>query len=300
MSVAADRRSALRAELLTAFSGHPDGLAPWVQELGEGDDEGFFEPGGAAWTVHAGMGTLVAGIRALLMQALHPGAMAGVHDWSRYRQDPLGRLTGTVRWIVVTTFGTREQAERETARVMRFHGRVQGEYVGNDGAARDYTAADADLVRWVHLAFTDAFLGSHLEWGGPIPGGADEYVREWATAGDLMGVDAPPRSHAELRHQLASFRGQLRRDERVDDVVRFIRTPPLSPRLRRAYAVLFAGAVASLPAEYRELLGLRRPWWPAKTLTALALRGAGAALRRGDGRSSAEIAMGRVQRLRAL
>lgn len=288
----------VRSELLTAFSGHPDGLAPWVRELGEGDDEGYFEPGGAAWTVHAGMGTLVAGIRALLMQALHPGAMAGVHDWSRYRQDPLGRLTGTVRWIVVTTFGTRDQAQRETARVMRFHGRVQGDYVTNGGTTREYTAADPDLVRWVHLAFTDAFLGSHLEWGGPIPGGADEYVREWATAGDLMGVDAPPRSHAELLDQLASFRGQLRRDERVDDVVRFIRKPPLSPRLSRAYGVLFAGAVASLPAEYRELLGLRRPWWPAKTLTGVALRGAGAALRRGDGQSSAEIAMGRVERLR--
>ena len=96
----ASRRDALREELLTAFSGTPDGLPAWIRELAEGDDEGFFVPGAAAWTVHGSMGTLVAGIRALLMQALHPGAMAGVHDWSRYRQDPLGRLIGTVRWIV--------------------------------------------------------------------------------------------------------------------------------------------------------------------------------------------------------
>lgn len=299
MPAAADRREALRAELLTAFSGTPDGLAPWVRDLATGDDEGYFEPGGPAWTVHAGLGTLVAGIRALLMQALHPGAMAGVHDWSRYRQDPLGRLTGTVRWIVVTTFGTTEQAQRETDRVMRFHARVAGEYRDNDGTDRAYTAADADLVRWVHLAFADAFLGCHLVWGGPIPGGPDAYVREWATAGELMGVDGPPRSVAELREQLASFDGQLRRDERVDDVVRFIRRPPLSPRLRGAYGILFGGAVASLPVQYRRLLGLRRPWWPAKTLTRVALASAGAALGSGGQPSSAQLAMQRVERLRA-
>lgn len=294
---ASTRRGSLREELLTAFSGTPDGMPPWVRELADGDDEGYFVPGAAAWTVHAGMGTLVAGIRALLMQALHPGAMAGVHDWSRYRQDPLGRLIGTVRWIVVTTFGSTEQAQRETARVMRFHQRVAGQYRTNGGQQQAYAAGDPDLLRWVHLAFTDAFLGCHLEWGGPIPGGPDAYVREWATAGELMGVDAPPRSHSELRAQLDSYRGQLRRDERVDDVVRFIRRPPLSPRLRRAYGLLFAGAVASLPVEYRRLLGLRRSPLPVKLLTALALRAAGSALGRGP--RTADIAMERIHRLRS-
>jgi uncharacterized protein (DUF2236 family) len=291
------RRDALREELLTAFSGTPDGLPTWIRELAEGDDEGFFGPGSAAWAVHGSMGTLVAGIRALLMQALHPGAMAGVHDWSRYRQDPLGRLVGTVRWIVCVTFGSTDQAQRETARVTRYHERVAGEYESNDGAARPYAAADPDLLRWVHLAFTDAFLGSHLEWGGAIPGGPDAYVRDWATAGELMGVADPPRSLAGLRKQLAGYRGQLRRDERVDDVVRFIRRPPLSPRLRRAYGVLFAGAVASMPVEYRRLLGLRRSPLPVKWFTGIALRGAGSALGRGPG--SADIAMERVKRLRA-
>jgi uncharacterized protein (DUF2236 family) len=285
--------------LLLAFSGSADGAAPWVLELREGDDEGFFAAGGAAWSVHAGMGTLVAGIRALLMQALHPGAMAGVHDWSRYRKDPLGRLTGTVRWIVVTTYGSTEQARRETDRVMRFHARVQGEYADNAGTKKAYSAADQDLVSWVHLAFADAFLGSHLVWGGPIPGGADAYVADWATAGELMGVERPPRSEAELRQQLASYLPQLRRDERVDDVVKFIRNPPLSPRLRRAYWLLFAGAVASLPVEFRRLLGLRRSPLPVKLLTGLALRTAGSALRSTGEKSSQDYAMERVERIRA-
>ena len=296
----ASRRERLREELLLAFSGTADGSPPWVLELAQGDDEGFFAPGGAAWTVHAGMGTLVAGIRALLMQALHPGAMAGVHDWSRYRKDPLGRLTGTVRWIVVTTYGSTEQARRETDRVMRFHARVQGEYADNAGATKTYTAADQDLVSWVHLAFADAFLGAHQVWGTIASrSGPDAYVADWATAGELMGVETPPRSEAELRAQLAAYLPQLRRDERVDDVVRFIRDPPLSPRLRRAYWLLFAGAVASLPVEFRRLLGLRRSPLPVKLLTGIALRAAGRALRSTGEKSSPDYAMERVERIRA-
>ena len=138
-------------------------------------------------------------------------------------------------------------------------------------------------------------------WGGPIPhgageSGADAYVADWATAGELMGVVEPPRSEAELRGQLAAFLPQLRRDERVDDVVRFIRRPPLSPRLRRAYGLLFAGAVASMPVEFRRLLGLRRSPLPVKLLTRLALGTAGRALRSRPG--SPEYAMERVDRLR--
>ena len=171
--------SPLRRKLLNALTGGPEGRVDWIAEIGEGDDEGFFGPESAAWEVHAAMPTLVAGIRALLMQTLHPGAMAGVHDWSRYKSDPLGRLTGTIRWIVATTFGSTEMARRESARVSRFHDRVNGAYPAG-GAEVTYSAHDPELLRWVHLAFTEAFLGCHETWGGPIPGGADGYVREWA------------------------------------------------------------------------------------------------------------------------
>jgi uncharacterized protein (DUF2236 family) len=166
-------RPGLRERLLTALAGDPSGMAPWVRELADGSDPGYFAEDGPAWTVHSGMGTMVAGIRALLVQALHPGAMAGVHDWSRYREDPIGRLTGTVRWIICTTYGSREQADRESARVGRFHARVQGEYRTGGGEAARYDAADPALAAWVHLAFTDAFLTCHERWGGSIPGGPD-------------------------------------------------------------------------------------------------------------------------------
>ena len=289
-------RPTLRARLLTALSGDPDGTPAWVRALADGDDAGWFADGGAVWTVHAGTGTFVAGIRALLLQALHPGAMAGVHDFSRYRDDPIGRLTGTVRWIICLTYGSTAQAARETGRVARLHERVQGSYESASGT-RPYSAEDADLVDWVHLAFTEAFLGAHERWGGLIPGGPDAYVREWAQAGRLMGLDDPPLTEADLHARMDGYlaRGELRRDERVDDVVRFLRRAPFTGMMRVAYRVLFAAAVASLPVRYRRLLGLRRTPLPVVTATRLVLAVSARALARGP--RAQDFARERLRRL---
>ncbi|MDW4571934.1 oxygenase MpaB family protein [Microbacterium sp. M3] len=291
-------RPTLRARLLTALSGHPDGTPAWVRALADGDDAGYFADGGAVWTVHAGTGSFVAGIRALLLQALHPGALAGVHDFSRYREDPIGRLTGTVRWIICVTYGSTAQAARETARVARLHERVQGTFDAADGP-RAYSAGDADLVEWVHLAFTEAFLGAHERWGGPIPGGPDAYVREWAQAGRLMRLENPPLTETELHARMDGFleRGELRRDERVDEVVRFLRDVPFTGMMRLAYRVLFAAAVASLPARYRRLLGVRRTLLPAITTTRVILAVSARAL--ASGPRAQDFARERLRRLAA-
>lgn len=288
-----------RSRMLVMFSGEPDGRPRWVREIDEGDDAGYFGEGSAAWHVHGSMATLVAGIRALLLQTLHPGAMAGVHDWSRYRSDPLGRLSGTIRWIIAVTFGSAAQAQRESARVDRFHDRVVGEYTDASGASTRYSAHDRELLDWVHLAFTDAFLGAAEVWAPRIPGGADRYVAEWAISGELIGVVDPPRTAAELRDRLDALRvgGVLQRDERVDDIVRFIRRPPLEPAMRLPYAILFGGAVASLPNPFRRMLGLRRPWWPAITATRLALRVVERIL--GQKSTSEDAAQRRLARLRS-
>ena len=220
-----------RSHLLTTLSGNDQGKPGWVGSIALGDDAGFFGPGSASWAVHGGLGTMVAGIRALLMQTLHPGAMAGVHDWSRYREDPLGRLSGTIQWLVTVTFGDTGLAVSQSTRVKRFHDRVAGTYLDAQGEERPYAAGDPELLLWVHTVFTDAFLTCHQIWGGAIPGGADGYVREWATAGRLIGVEDPPTSEASLRSQLDAFAttGVLKSDERVREAVRFIRNPPLAP-----------------------------------------------------------------------
>lgn len=227
----------------------------WVRELADGADAGYFGPGSAAWAVHGGLPTLVGGVRALLLQALHPAALAGVRQHSRYRDDALGRLAGTTRWLTVTTFGDTAAADRECARVRGLHRRVRGTW---DAAGRPapYAATDPDLLAWVHVAFTDSFLATHRVWGGPIPGGEDGYVREWARAGELVGVVDPPRSVAELRERLASYDPVLRRDDAAAETVAFIRDAPLPLPARPPYAVLFAGAVATLEPRHRDLLGL--------------------------------------------
>ena len=206
--------------------------------------------------MHGGLPTLVGGVRALLMQALHPGALAGVRQHSRYEQDALGRLAGTTQWLTVVTFGDTAAADRECARVRGMHGKVRGSYLDAFGDVCEYSAGDRDLLRWVHLAFTDSFLATHLEWGSEIPGGPDAYVREWATAGELVGVTDPPRSVRELRAQLLDFEPQLIGRDDTHDTVRFIAHPPLPLPARAPYAVLFAGAVATLPARHRRKLGV--------------------------------------------
>ncbi|WP_336604054.1 oxygenase MpaB family protein [Agromyces seonyuensis] len=271
-------------------------LPEWTIALAQGEDAGYFGPGSAVWAVNGAPPTLIAGIRALLLQTLHPGAMAGVHDHSRYHHDPIGRLDGTVRWIATTTFGDRRAAEASCAMVTRLHVRVRGTYEDAAGVEQPYSANDPHLLRWVHDAFAEAFIGAHEVWGGRIPGGADAYVREWARAGRLMGVEDPPETLADLRAELAGFLVEAKVDERVREAVRFIRRPGLPGLSGRVYPILFGGAVASLAPEHRRLLGLKRPWWPAVALTRILLLGLLVLGRQGP---SERVARARIARLAA-
>ena len=249
----------VQKRLRITFAGQADSVPEWELALADGTDAGYFSPGSAVWAVHGSMATIPAGIRALLTQALHPGALAGVMEHSNYREDPLGRLAGTIRWIFTVTYGDTAAARGACGYVQHLHERVQGSYTGADGVTRPYSANDPGLTEWVHLAFTDAFLRCHQRWGGPIPGGADAYVREWAVAGELMGVAEPPRSEAELAERMRAFGPQLAGGERVAEAVRFLRRPPFDPLLLPGYRALFAAVVDSMPAEHLRLLGLRRP-----------------------------------------
>jgi uncharacterized protein (DUF2236 family) len=248
-------RNQVAAGFRRIVSGDPTGAPPWVEELATGTDAGYFGPGSAPWAVHGSLPTLVGGVRALLMQALHPAALAGVMQHSRYEEDALGRLAGTTQWLTVVTFGDTKAADRECARVRGLHRKVVGTFESDAGPA-PYAATDPDLLRWVHVAFTDSFLATHRVWGGPIPGGEDAYVREWAKAGELVGVVDPPRSVRELNEQVAGFDPVLRGDDASAQTVAFIRNAPLPLPARPPYAVLFAGAVSTMPERHRKLLGL--------------------------------------------
>jgi uncharacterized protein (DUF2236 family) len=289
----------VRSEVVNGFrrivSGDPTGRPDWVRSLADGVDQGYFGPGSATWAVHGALPTLVGGIRALLLQALHPGAMAGVRQHSRYEQDALGRLAGTTRWLTVVTFGDTVAAERECARVRGMHRRVRGTYDTPDGP-RAYAAGDPELLAWVHVAFTDSFLAAHRVWGGPIPGGEDAYVAEWATAGGLVGVADPPRGRAALADRLAAFGPDLRGDAHARETARFVRAVPLPLPARPPYAVLFAGAVATLEDRHREMLGLPKvPLAAVRPAVAALLGSLGAVL--GGQSPSQRAAHERLERL---
>jgi uncharacterized protein (DUF2236 family) len=240
------------------LSGDPDGVPPWLEVIAEGDEGGLFLPTDAPWIVHADFGTLVGGIRALLMQALHPGSLTGVATHSRYEQDALGRLAGTIRWLTVTTFGSHSAVANEAQRVNRMHKRVTGEYETSSGEQRPYKAADPDLLLWVHIAFMDSFLRCHQMYAWrEIPGGADAYVRLWAKSVEPIGLATAPLNEAALVAEIERYKRELVATPKTLDVVKFIKRPPLPVLARPVYWLLFEAAVVSLPIEFRELLGLK-------------------------------------------
>ncbi len=239
-------------------SGSPDGRPDWVKLIAAGSGPGLFGPESAVWQVHGCIATLVGGVRALLLQAMHPAALTGVSQHSRYESDPLGRLAGTARWLTITTFGSHEAIAKEAARVNAMHSKVSGSFDAKDGSARTYRASDPRYLLWVHCAFTDSFLRSHLAYGFAIDKGADEYVREWSQSATGLGLVGAPQSVAELDATMAEFmRDDLGTREQTHDVVKFILKPPLGFGPLIFYKVLVNGAIFTLSQEEREILGLK-------------------------------------------
>ena len=192
-------RNELQRRLRRLLSGSQTGVPAWTPLVEVGDDLGLFAPSDAPWVVHADIATTIGGVRALLVQALHPGSLAGVMQHSRYEEDVLGRLHGTIRWLTISTFGSRAAIEQEAARVRAMHERVRGTYIDEHEQQRSYQASDQDLLQWVHLAFTESFLSTHLRYGRKaIPGGADAYVAQWGAAVTPLGLTNPPTSEQEL------------------------------------------------------------------------------------------------------
>jgi uncharacterized protein (DUF2236 family) len=241
------------------ITGNHDGVPPWLDEVARGDEAGFYTPADAPWVVHADFATLIGGIRALLMQTLHPATLAGVAQHSRYETDAIGRLAGTTRWLTISTFASVPEVMREAERVNAMHERVRGKYVDANGASVDYQASQSDLLLWVHMAFTESFLVAHETYSArAIPGGADTYVRQWAASVAPLGLTEAPQTVAELEAAIETLadNGVLRVSDTTLRVVEFLKRPPLSPGAAFAYRILFACAVVTLPQRYRLMLKL--------------------------------------------
>ena len=217
----------------------------------------------------------VGGVRALLLQSLHPLAMAGVSAHSGFKGDPWGRLQRTSHFLAVTTFGTAEDAEAMVARIRSVHESV----VGTAPDGRAYAASDPHLLRWVHIAEIDSFLAAHQRYGHhPLDAaGRDGYVADTARVAAALGVQDPPWSEAELREQLRAYRPELRGTLEAREAARFfLLNPPLPILARAPYAAIAAAAVSLLPRWARRHLYM--PYLPVTE--AVVVRAAGAGITR--------------------
>ena len=205
--------------------------------------------------VHGDAAMFVGGIRALLLQSLHPLAMAAMAEHSDYRGDPWGRLQRTGFFLAVTTYGRESDAREAIARIRAIHERVTG--IAPDG--RPYAASDPHLLTWVHLAEVDSFLAAHARYGSSRldQAGRDGYVADMARIGAALGVPSPPMTEASLVERISGYRGELAATPQSREAARFLLLQPPLPALARApYGVLAAGAVSLLPAWARGLLRL--------------------------------------------
>jgi uncharacterized protein (DUF2236 family) len=220
--------------------------------------------------VHADASMFVGGLRALLLQSLHPLAMAGVAEHSDFRGDPWGRLQRTSTFLAVTTFGPAADAQRAVDKVRGIHQRVRG--VAPDG--RPYAAGDPHLLEWVHIAEVDSFLLAHQLYGAhPLDqSGRDGYVADTARVAEALGVVDPPRTEQQLADRIEAFRPELTSTQSAREAARYLLlTPPLPVVARAPYGLLAATSVAMLPAWAR--LPLRLPYLPPVEATVIRLSG---------------------------
>ncbi|MEO5852116.1 MAG: oxygenase MpaB family protein [Nocardioides sp.] len=221
--------------------------------------ERWFEPGSPIGRVHGDAAMFVGGLRAVLLQTLHPKAMRAVAEHSGYRGDMWGRLARTSRFLAVTTFGTADDAQQAVDIVRSIHVRVTGTM--DDGTS--YSADDPHLLLWVHVAEIESFLLAHQTYGAePLDqAGRDEYVAQTAEIARRLGVVDPPTTEAGLAEVMASFRPELRvTPEAREAVSHLVWRPALPIPARPAYGVLVAAAVGMMPAWTRR--PLRLPWLP--------------------------------------
>jgi len=223
-------------------------------------DDGFFGPASVAWQVSADLASPVAGLRALLMQALHPLAMAGVDQHSGWRRDPAGRLAATSAYLATITFGERGAAAAAAARVRRVHDHVRG--VDAD-TGRPYAAGDSALLLWVHASLVQSSLAAGQAFGTPLSAeDSDRYVAEMMVAAELVGVPRPliPASVAELDRYVASVRPELRCTPVARESMAYLLDPPgLDQEVAGFWQDLRDGAIAVLPEWAREMYGYGAP-----------------------------------------
>jgi uncharacterized protein (DUF2236 family) len=183
-------------------------------------DPGLVGPGSVSWEVNGNLGAVsAAGGAAIVMELLHPGVMAGVHDHSRVREDPLRRARTTMGYVLVTTFGTTKAATRTIDAVKRVHGRING--TQPDG--RPYRALDPELIAWVHTCIPWAILEAYSRYVRPLSEAEkDAYLLEQSVIGLRGGAEEVPTTYASLLSYVDDMRPRLAVNEQLAGFVDFL------------------------------------------------------------------------------
>lgn len=221
-------------------------------------DPGLFGPDSVTWYVHADLSMLVGGIAALMLQTLHPLAMAAVADHSDYRIDPLRRLSRTSSFVVATTYGATPVAEAVIEAVRAVHRRV----IGRAPDGRPYAAEDPELLRWVHVAEVTSFLRAHRRYHPwPIRGSRlDRYFAETAVIAERLGATDVPTTRLEVGRYLRDIRPELDAGPQAREAMAFLLRPQGSdPFTVSVTALVTQAAVGLLPGWALERHGIARP-----------------------------------------
>lgn len=277
MSAAGASRHLIETRLRQALAQQIRGMTgsssgPPVAFLEPAGDAGWFGPDSVTWQVHAHLvSMLVGGLSSLLIQAMHPGALAGVWDHSSFRTDLKARLGRTAYFIAATTYGGHDMAQKAIDHVNIIHARVTGQRP--DG--QPYDARDPHLLRWVHLGETLSFLKAYCTFGDPsLPlFMQNQYIDEMQRIGQALGATDLPQTVAQAEHMLLSYRSELVIDERVHEVIKLLQNFPSRRRDRPFVKLIVAAAFELLPDWVLADLGqTRAPAWQSQlTRHALAL-----------------------------
>lgn len=222
-------------------------------------DPGLLGPGSAAWAVHGDFATMmIGGVSALLLQMLHPIALAGVWDHSNFRRDMAGRLRRTAQFMAGTTFGSTDYAEQMIGHVRGIHDRVTGTLP--DGTP--YAANDPATLTWVHVSGAWSFVTAYVRYREPWLSTAmqDRYYTETAEIARRLGaVDVPETRQATERY-MHRMRSQLRADARSREVARVVlaSTPP-NAAVAPVGRVMMQAGIDLMPRWAQTMHGLRVP-----------------------------------------
>ena len=228
---------------------------PLAHSLRYHGDPGLFGPDSVTWPVIGDAAAFIGGIRALIVQAAHAEVVAGVSDHSRYRVDPLGRLSRTSAYVTATAYGAMPEVDEAVGIVRTMHRRVTG--VSHRG--RPYSADTPEMAAWVHNALTDSFLVAYQVFGpGPLTAAeADRFVTEQTAVGALLDADPMPETAPALAGWL-EHHPDVMPSPGMEETVAFLRKPPLPLIVRFAYRLLFLAAAATITPRLRRTLGIRR------------------------------------------